>query len=71
MAVDEECYFVENESGGYASLYTFESACKIAEEDSIERSCMMMVRHKTGYVPARIYYCGHIYEQLEKGKDES
>lgn len=66
-----KCYWVERDSGGYSEPYTFEDACQIAEEDSVENSSFMFVRHNTGYVPTRIYYCGHIYEQLEKGKDES
>jgi hypothetical protein len=68
---DEKIYWVENEQGGYAEKYTFEEACEIAKTSSIESSCLMMVKHQTGYVPARIYYCGHIYEQVEKGKNES
>jgi hypothetical protein len=67
----EKCYWVENDRGGYAEKYTFEEACQIAEQDSIEDSSIMMVKHNTGYVPTRIYYCGHIYEQVEKGKNES
>lgn len=67
----DKLYWVANEKGGYPELFTFEEACKIAEQGSIENSSFEYVRHKTGYVPTRIYYCGHVYEQVEKGKNES
>lgn len=67
----EKLYYVESDQGGYAGEYAFDEACEIAKTASIEGSCLMMVKHQTGYVPARIYYCGHIYEQVEKDKDES
>ncbi len=67
----KKLYWVTSEQGGYPELFTFEDACQIAEQDSVQDSSLMIVRHKTGYVPTRIYYCGHIYEQVEKGKNES
>lgn len=60
----DKCYWVESERGGYAAVYTFKEACELAESDSIENSCIMMVRRDLEYVPERIYFCGHIYEPV-------
>ena len=60
-------YFVEGVSGGgYQDLFTFEEACKVAAQDSIDSSCLMMVRHQFGYIPVVIYHSGHIYKPLDQ-----
>ncbi len=71
MTENNKFYWVENAKGGYSEKFTFEEACQIAETDSIEDGTPMFVIHETGYVPTRIYYYGHVYEQVNKGDDES
>lgn len=71
MTTNKTYWVEDHRTGGYSERFTFEEACQIAAQDSVEYSSLMIVRHDTGYVPTRIYYCGHIYEQIEKGKNES
>lgn len=57
-------WFVETENGGYGSTYTFDEACKMAQEDSLQESCVMWVRKAWEDKPMRIYYCGVGYEVI-------
>lgn len=67
--VDEGTVFKveDNKSGGYTDLFTFEDACKVADEDSRQYSSYMTVRHQYEYTPRRIYFCGDLYEMIKKG----
>lgn len=64
--MDDE-YYVENATGGgFGNSFTFDDACKTAEQLSIDSSCLMMVRHRFGYIPVVIYHSGTIYKPLDQ-----
>lgn len=56
-------FCVESESDTYRAMYTYDEACQVAKEDSIQFSSFVRVRHHLAYTPRRIYYCGDIYEK--------
>jgi hypothetical protein len=64
--MSDKKFFVETNVGGYAETYTYEDAWVLACEDSIERSCVMMVRHETEYVPRVIFHSGNAYILQER-----
>lgn len=59
-----EVFYVENDTIDHKGLFTFEKACEIANKDSIEFSVQMNVRHRYEYPARRIYWCGHMYEEV-------
>lgn len=51
--------------GKHPYAFTFEDACRVACNDSVEWGGVMMVRRDTETLPTRVYIGGRSYEYFE------